>query len=285
MTAVHLTAQVHSVQRAGAYQEITILAPPIAQQARPGQFLTVAVGGSESALLLRRSFAIAGVEEWGIPAGRVRFVVAVHGRGTAWLSGLRPGESVDVVGPLGRPFRLPKSPVGAVLVGGGYGSAPLIPLADALRVRAARIDTILGAATRERLYAVEAARGVSHRLHVTTEDGTAGSLGQVTDALEDVLEAGRTDVIYACGPMPMLAAVADIAEREGLPCQVSVEESMACGIGVCMTCVLPVRGSDGVTRMVRSCVDGPVFPGEAVRFADVGTVPPETLGADAMLWH
>ena len=79
--------------------------------------------------------------------------------------------------------------------------------------------------------------------------------------------------------------VAAIAHKFGVPCQVSVEESMACGIGVCMTCVLPVKGSDGVTRMVRSCVDGPVFPGEAVRFADVGTVPPETLGADAMLWH
>ena len=86
--------------------------------------------------------------------------------------------------------------------------------------------------------------------------------------------AARTDVVYACGPMAMLRAVGAVAAVDGLPCQVAVEESMACGIGVCMTCVLPVVGDDGVTRMVRSCVDGPVFPADRVRWDDVGTVPP-----------
>ena len=86
-------------------------------------------------------------------------------------------------------------------------------------------------------------------------------------------------VVYACGPMAMLAAVADIAAEFGAHAQCAVEESMACGIGVCMTCVLPVVGGDGVTKMVRSCVEGPVFFGDRVRWADVGTVPPDTWGA------
>jgi dihydroorotate dehydrogenase electron transfer subunit len=97
--------------------------------------------------------------------------------------------------------------------------------------------------------------------------------------LGQVIHEARTDVIYACGPMPMLRQVTALARRYDLPVQVAVEESMACGIGVCMTCVLPVIGSDGITRMVRSCVDGPVFRGERVRWDDVGTIPFDAFGA------
>ena len=88
-----------------------------------------------------------------------------------------------------------------------------------------------------------------------------------------MLERTDADVVYACGPMPMLAAVAEVAAEHGAYSQCAVEESMACGIGVCMTCVLPVVGDDGVTRMLRSCIDGPVFRGDRVRWADVGTIP------------
>ena len=93
------------------------------------------------------------------------------------------------------------------------------------------------------------------------------------------MERAGTEVVYACGPMAMLQAVTEVASSLGVPTQCAVEESMACGIGVCMTCVLPVRGEDGVTRMLRSCVDGPVFRGEQVRWDDVGTVPDDTYGA------
>jgi dihydroorotate dehydrogenase electron transfer subunit len=106
-----------------------------------------------------------------------------------------------------------------------------------------------------------------------------GMRGRVTDLLPAVLDRSRADVVYACGPMPMLRAVAALAGERGLPSQVAVEESMACGIGVCMTCVLPVVGTDGLTRMVRSCVEGPVFAGERVRWDDVGTVPADAVGA------
>jgi hypothetical protein len=106
-----------------------------------------------------------------------------------------------------------------------------------------------------------------------------GVRGLVTDRLTQIIHEARTDVIYACGPMGMLRQVTALAGRYDIPVLTLVEESMACGIGVCMTCVLPVVGDDGVTRMVRSCVAGPVFRGEAVRWDDIGTIPFDALGA------
>jgi dihydroorotate dehydrogenase electron transfer subunit len=166
-----------------------------------------------------------------------------------------------------------------VLVGGGYGAAPLFPLADALRGRGCRVDFVIGAAKEERLFGALDAKRISATLTVTTDDGSVGHRGRVSDVLPDVLASSKADVIYACGPMAMLRAVANIAEAAGIPCQVAVEELMGCGIGVCMTCVLPVIGDDGVTRMIRSCVDGPVFHGDRVRFDDVGRIPADVHGA------
>jgi dihydroorotate dehydrogenase electron transfer subunit len=106
--------------------------------------------------------------------------------------------------------------------------------------------------------------------------------GLVTDALPAAIERVGAEVVYACGPMPMLRRVGDVAREHAIRAQVAVEEAMACGIGVCMTCVLPVRGDDGRSRFVRSCVDGPVFDADRVRWADVGTLPSDLVGADAM---
>jgi dihydroorotate dehydrogenase electron transfer subunit len=138
---------------------------------------------------------------------------------------------------------------------------------------------VLGAATEEKLFGVLEAKRMASTVTLTTDDGSLGQTGQVTDALAGVMDQHSTDVVYACGPMGMLAAVANMATARGVYSQCAVEESMACGIGVCMTCVLPVIGDDGITRMVRSCIEGPVFRGDTVRWADVGTVPPDTLGA------
>src|SRR6185437_11621345 len=99
--------------------------------------------------------------------------------------------------------------------------------------------------------------------------------GRVTDPLPDAIRRVKAEVVYACGPMPMLHAVATIARAHAIHAQVAVEEAMACGIGVCMTCVLPVVGEDGRSRFVRSCVDGPVFDASRVRWDDVGTLPPD----------
>jgi dihydroorotate dehydrogenase electron transfer subunit len=276
---VQVQGEVLSMRRVGAYNAMTIVAPGIAERTKPGHFVALQVGGSESSMLLRRAFAIYDVKERGVYGGTVEFVFSVHGKGTAWLAARRPQDKLDVVGPLGRPFRLPQGRVNATLVGGGYGSAPLLPLARALRDRGCRVDFVLGAASIDRLFGQLDAKRMSSSIAVTTDDGSMGEQGRVSDVLPQVLDRTGCDVIYACGPMAMLRAVAELAAQRGIPAQVAVEESMACGIGVCMTCVLPVIGDDGVSRMVRSCVEGPVFLGDRVRWNDVGTVPADVLGA------
>jgi len=274
---VQLAAPVLTVRRVDAYHAMTVVAPRIARAFRPGQFVAVAVGGPDSAMLLRRAFSIHDVR--GDHGGTVEFVLAARGPGTRWLAGLRSRDVLDIAGPLGRPFPLPRDPASCLLIGGGYGSAPLFPLAARLRARGSTVDFLLGAGSADRVFGAQTARRTGRTATITTEDGSLGLRGVVTDALARVIHEARTEVIYACGPMPMLRAVTMFADRYEIPVQALVEESMACGIGVCMTCVLPVTGEDGVTRMTRSCVDGPVFSGQAVRWDDVGTIPWDVLGA------
>jgi dihydroorotate dehydrogenase electron transfer subunit len=282
MPPVQVRGEVLARRRMGAYHLLEIAAPGVADSARPGQFVAVTVGGAATNMLLRRAFAIYRATPVGAYSGTVTVVIGVHGRGTEWLATLRQGDQLDVVGPLGTPFKLPPNPAGCVLVGGGYGSAALFGLADALAARDCRTDFVLGAATADRLFGELEAKRVSASVTVTTDDGSAGAAGLVTDQLPEVLDKTGALWVYACGPMPMLRAVGGVAASRGLPCQVAVEESMACGIGVCMTCVLPIVGDDGETRMTRSCVDGPVFRADQVRWADVGTVPTDAVGAAAM---
>ena len=266
-----------TVRRVDAYYAVTVIAPGVAARFRPGQFVAVAVGGPETSMLLRRAFSIHEVRP--DHGGAVEFIFAVVGPGTQWLAERRTRDSLDIAGPLGRPFPLPRDPVNALLVGGGYGSAPLFPLADKLRGRGCTVDFLLGAASADRVFGALTARRTGRSAVITSEDGSMGARGLVTDMLTQVIHETRADVIYACGPMGMLRQVSAVAGRYDIPVQALVEESMACGTGVCMTCVLPVVGDDGVTRMVRSCVDGPVFRGDLVRWDDVGTIPFDALGA------
>jgi len=279
MAAVQVRGEVLSARRVGDYHAVTVVAPGIADGARPGQFVALGVGGEHSSMLLRRAFSIYRVQERGVYGGTVEIVFSVHGKGTAWLAGLHAHDPVDIVGPLGRAFSLPKEPVTATLVGGGYGSAPLFTLAEQLRGRGCRVDFVLGAAAEARLFGALEARRISTQVAITTEDGSLGERGRVTDVLPAMLQRSASEVVYACGPMAMLQAVNRVAAAYGAHSQCAVEEAMACGIGVCMTCVLPVVGDDGRTRMVRSCVEGPVFNGERVRWDDIGTIPSETVGA------
>jgi dihydroorotate dehydrogenase electron transfer subunit len=266
-----------TVRRVDAYHAMTVIAPGVAARFRPGQFVAVAVGGPETSMLLRRAFSIHEVRP--DHGGTVEFVFAVTGPGTRWLSERRTRDTLDVAGPLGRPFPVPRDRVNALLVGGGYGSAPLFALGAKLGGRGCTVDYLLGAASADRVFGALTARRSGRTAVVTTEDGSLGARGQVTDLLAQVIHEARTDVIYACGPMGMLRAVSRLAGRYDIPVQALVEESMACGTGVCMTCVLPVVGDDGVTRMSRACVDGPVFRGDQVRWDDVGTIPFDALGA------
>ena len=274
---VQVRGTVLTLRRVDAYYAMTVVAPGIAARFRPGQFVAVAVGGDETSMLLRRCFSIHDVRP--DHGGTVEFVFSVVGRGTQWLAERRTRDVLDLAGPLGRPFPVPRDPVSCLLVGGGYGSAPLFPLAARLRGRGCEVDFLLGAASADRVFGALTARRTGRSATITTEDGSMGGRGLVTDVLTQVIHDRRTDVVYACGPMGMLRQVTAVARRYDIPVQALVEESMACGIGVCMTCVLPVVGEDGVTRMTRSCVDGPVFRGDAVRWDDVGTIPFDALGA------
>jgi dihydroorotate dehydrogenase electron transfer subunit len=276
---LQVQGEVLSIRKVGAYNALTVVAPGMAELTKPGHFVAIQVGGPQSSMLLRRAFAIYEVKERGVYGGTVEIIFAVHGKGTAWLAGRRPQDKLDLVGPLGKPFRMPAEPVTATLVGGGYGSAPLLPLAAALRDRGCRVDFVLGAGSVDRLFGQLDARRIATSIEVTTDDGSMGRKGRVSDVLPALLDKTGSDVVYACGPMAMLRSVSQIAGERDIPCQVAVEESMACGVGVCMTCVLPVVGDDGLTRMVRSCVEGPVFLGNRVRWDDVGTVPADVVGS------
>jgi dihydroorotate dehydrogenase electron transfer subunit len=237
------------------------------------------IGGEESSMVLRRAFAIHQVQSRGVYGGTLDVVIGIKGNGTKWLSERRRHDVVDIVGPLGRPFILPKERVNCVLVGGGYGSAPLFMLAEQLRERGCRVDVVVGASTEERLFGVLELKRLASTLTITTDDGSLGERGYVTDILPELMKRVDAAVVYACGPMPMLASVAQISTDLRAYSQCAVEEAMACGIGVCMTCVLPVEGEDGVTRMLRSCTEGPVFRGDRVLWSAVGSIPPGTVGA------
>jgi len=266
-------------RRSGEYHVLSLTAPGISEIAKPGHFVTLAMGGEESSMVLRRAFAIHQVQSRGVYGGTLDIAVAVQGRGTKWLSERRRHDVVDLVGPLGKPFALPREGVSCLLVGGGYGSAPLFMLAQELRERGCRVDMVIGAASEPTLFGVLELKRLASALTITTDDGSSGVPGRVTDVLDEAIDRAGADVVYACGPMPMLAEVARISTKRRIFSQCAVEESMACGIGVCMTCVLPVVGDDGVTRMVRSCVDGPIFRGDRVRWADIDTIPADAWGA------
>jgi dihydroorotate dehydrogenase electron transfer subunit len=267
-------AEVVARKREGAYLSLTVAAPEVAERSQPGQFVNVAVEAPGS--LLRRPFSIYRASRHGRWSGTVEFVFDPHGPGTGWLADREAHDVVDLVGPLGTPFPLPQQRVSCLLVGGGYGAAPLFFLAERLRDEGQRIDMIVGAATGDRIFNAIEAKRTSASVTFTTDDGSVGVRGRTTDVLEDVARGCNAGVVYACGPMPMLRAAAERCAELGLPCQVAVEEHMACGVGVCWTCVIPVRSRDGRVQMRRSCVDGPVLNAARVAWNQTRWAPAPT---------
>ncbi len=277
--AAQINAELISNKRVGSYHHMVFSVGDIASQAKPGNFVAISVGGESSSMVLRRAFAIYRSTERGVNGGLVELVVAPQGQGSRWLTSLEAHDVVDMVLPLGTHFGIPTEPVRALLVGGGYGSAPLFGLAELLKSRGCRVDMVLGASTAAKIYApLEGKRSVSS-LTLTTDDGTAGIAGQITDVLPKLIEENEIEIVYSCGPMGMLQAITAVTDRYQIMHQCAVEEAMACGIGVCMTCVLPVTGDDGVTRMLRSCIDGPVMDGSRVVWDSKRKIPEGTFGA------
>lgn len=212
---------------------------------RAGQFVNVLVPG----FYLRRPFSL---YQWG--PGRLDLIYKVLGEGTAQLTQIRPGETLSVLTGLGNGFTAAAA-ARPLVVGGGVGVVPLLALVQLLQEAEQEPEVILGFRSADEVFLAEEMRRRGVRVRVTTEDGSAGRKGFVTAALEDVSER---DYLYACGPTPMLRA---LAEAVSLPAQFSLEERMACGFGACVGCVVPT--SAGPQRV---CKEGPVFTREELQW-------------------
>lgn len=269
--AKQVLAPILSNKRVGQYHQIIISVGDIGAQCKPGNFVAISVGGDSSRMVLRRAFAISRVSTSSTVGGTMELIVAPHGQGSKWLCAQTEGDVLDLVAPLGTAFGIPTEPVPVLLVGGGYGSAPLFGLAEILNSRGCRVDMILGASTGSKIYAPMEGKRSVNSMRIYTEDGSMGTAGRVTDPIAEIIKDLNVAVIYSCGPMPMLAAITKITNELDVVHQCAVEEAMACGIGICMTCVLPVANDDGTVSMLRSCIDGPVMDGAKVQWQQVGT--------------
>jgi dihydroorotate dehydrogenase electron transfer subunit len=269
----HVIATVVSNKRVGQYHQILLNVGQMVNGCKPGNFVAIKVGGENSRMVLRRAFAISRVSLTGPYGGSMELIVAPFGQGSKWLCSQVEGSTIDLIAPLGTAFGIPTEPVRALLVGGGYGSAPLFGLAEVLKNRGCRVDMYLGASTGAKIYAPMEGKRSVNVLKIYTEDGSMGERGRVTEPIPALISDGLVDVIYSCGPMPMLRAISELVLGSDVVHQCAVEESMACGVGICMTCVLPVSDSDGNVAMKRSCIDGPVMDGSKVMWDLVGKVP------------
>ena len=271
--SAQLLATLVSNKRVGAYHQLLLNVGDLVKSCKPGNFVAIKVGGDSSKMILRRAFAISRVSDISQYGGTMELIVAPHGSGSKWLCSQVEGTEIVIIAPLGTAFGIPTEPINALLIGGGYGSAPLFGLADVLKSRGCKVDMLLGASVGSKIYAPMEGKRSVNSLKIYTEDGSMGETGRVTESLLEIIAQRNIDVIYSCGPMGMLRAITELVAESDVIHQCAVEESMACGVGICMTCVLPVMNDDGTTSMLRSCIDGPVMDGSVVRWDLVGKVP------------
>ena len=234
--------------------------------AEPGQFAMLSAGGGTEALrwdpLLPRPMAVYRGHAPARPgsAARVDFILKVEGRGTRLLADLVPGQAVRLVGPLGTDFPVIEAGSRALLVGGGTGIASLFELARR-GAGQADVHVVLGARTDSGLMGAADFEALEVAFHVTTEDGSRGRRGRVTDVLAELLGSSeKAPRLYVCGPTPMMLACQELAAGAGVDCFVSLENTMACGFGVCLGCAVPLR-SGGYSL---ACSAGPVYSAEEV---------------------
>lgn len=221
---------------------------------RPGHFVMVRVSDGLDPLL-RRPLGV-----YRVGQGTVELLYAVVGKGTEILSKKMSGESVDLLGPLGNGFTLPAKGQRAVMVAGGMGIVPLYMLAKKVK----KSVLLFGARSKKEASVADDFKGLGINIKIATDDGSVGKKGLVTELLQDEIRTG--DVIYACGPVGMLKKIASIAADAGVICQVSLERSMACGIGVCLGCAVKASGhKEAQNRNYKMvCSEGPVFDSEDI---------------------
>ena len=234
--------------------KLTAVAPSIALRAMPGQF--VQVGVNRGGTLLRRPLGIA---EADTATGHVSLIYRVAGKGTLALSQLKPGDEIKLLGPLGHGFSTKaKKPL---LVGGGMGLSPLLYAAGYLWGHKTETDVLMGGRTEKELFWQQLFKDCAKNIHLTTDDGSLGTKGFVTTILPELLKENGYDLVIACGPEIMMKNVAKVCKEHDVPCEVSLERRMGCGLGACLSCSI-----DTVSGRRKVCKDGPVFPAEEVFF-------------------
>lgn len=247
---------------------LTVKEPRGAREALPGQFAHILCGepfSQKDGPGWRRAFSISQVDR---EKGTLSFLYRPEGRGSRWLSRRKPGETLDLLAPLGKPFPLDLPPQHRpVMVAGGTGLAPFIFLSRELSLKGETPLLFIGMASHKELAVMGLALEAGAQVMVATDDGSQGYYGTVVDLARETLLReekgdGRTPFLYACGPTAMMAAMASFAREKGWPLYVSLETNMACGTGLCLTCTVP--GPRGPHFYRRACVEGPVFPAEEV---------------------
>ena len=233
--------------------DLTIHFPEAAAEAVPGQF--VCLYCKDGSRLLPRPISICDTEK---EQGLIRMVYRIAGKGTREISGYKSGQMIEVMGPLGNGFTPNEEE--AILIGGGIGIPPMLALAKSL---AGVKKVVLG--YRDETFLLKEFQEVCDTF-VATEDGSLGTRGTVIDAMTEHGVSGKS--IYACGPMPMLKAIAAFANEKGMYAQISLEERMACGIGACLGCICKTKDKNHHTNVgnARICKDGPVFDAKEVLF-------------------
>jgi dihydroorotate dehydrogenase electron transfer subunit len=231
----------------------TIVCPEVAAVAVPGQFVHIRANG----FTLRRPISICGIDR---KNGTLRIVFEIRGQGTEEIARLNKGDLIDMLAPLGHGFTVDDSFSRVILVGGGIGNPPMLPLARAYGSKAVMIS---GFRNSSAVILQEDFRAAGAETILCTDDGSAGIHGFVTQPLKELAEKGGTDAVYACGPMPMLKGIAAICAENGIFCEISLEERMACGIGACLGCACRTKRNDE-EYFAHVCKDGPVFRAEEV---------------------
>ena len=248
---------------------IALTCDPGYAEARPGQFVMLRTA-ERCMPLLRRPFSIYNrLMEEGRVTG-IEIMYKVIGQGTRNLSGFRAGDTIDVLGPLGNGFRISGKCRRLFIAAGGIGVAPLYFLASCIKEKKSEVfsgcDVFFGARTKEELVGGEDFADLGVQLHIATDDGSKGFHGFATDLMEKHMKDCPPDLICACGPEDMLKQVGMMAERCGIPCQVSIETVMACGMGACLGCAVGKKDTAG--GYWHACMDGPVFDADKLKFHD-----------------
>ena len=234
---------------------IILEAPEIAKDAKPGQFNQMLV--PSDAHVLRRPISLMAMDA---KAGTLTLAIQPKGKGTQLICGLEPGETVRCLGPLGTGFD-GKGARTIYFVGGGVGVAPVCGAMDGFATEDSH--AFFGFRTKNHVYGITQA---PCKVTAVSDDGSIGEKALVTKPLLEAIDAKRPDLIMACGPAPMLRAVQKIANDMAIPCQVSLEERMGCGIGACLGCNVKFNLPDGSWTYKRVCKDGPVFDSKEVEF-------------------